>query len=201
MPLTSAARLSAADALSDYLYRRPTFRATGKPSRGPDQSRRPLQLLGDAQDAFRAVHVAGTADKGSVTAFAAAILTAHGLRAGAFSSPHAYTVLERFQLDGSPVAAGVARRHLADVASAVATIEQQDGDRPTFFEVATALAYRVFAEEDVDAFRRRGIAAAAEGDPAVVLVQATQRCGAQSPVVVAGSFQLRAALRDLEPAR
>jgi dihydrofolate synthase/folylpolyglutamate synthase len=85
-----------------------------------------------------------------VTTFVAAILTAHGLRVGAFLSPHAYTVLERFQLDGSPVAADVALRHLADVASAVAKIEQRGEARPAFFEVATALAYLILAEEEVD---------------------------------------------------
>jgi dihydrofolate synthase / folylpolyglutamate synthase len=150
MPLGSAPGSSAIEALSDYLHQRPSFRATGRPSRGPDQARRLLRTLGDPQDSFPAVHVAGTAGKGSVTSFVAAILTAHDFAVGSFLSPHAYTILERFQLRGVPVAADVAIRHLADVAAAVCEIERRDGGRPTFFEVATALAYRIFEGENVD---------------------------------------------------
>jgi dihydrofolate synthase / folylpolyglutamate synthase len=150
MPLGSAPGSTAIEALSDYLHDRPSFRATGRPARGPDQARRLLRTLGDPQDSFPAVHVAGTAGKGSVTTFVAALLTAHGFAVGAFLSPHAHTILERFQLRGVPVAADVAMRHLADVAAAVCEIERRDGGRPTFFEVATALAYRIFEGENVD---------------------------------------------------
>jgi dihydrofolate synthase / folylpolyglutamate synthase len=102
------------------------------------------------RDALRAVHVAGTAGKGSVTAFVASILTVHGFKVGAYLSPHAYSVLERFQLDGQPVAAEVAARQLADIAPMVATMDAYSGDQPSFFEVTTALAFQIFAAASVD---------------------------------------------------
>ena len=112
--------------------------------------RKLLRVLGDPQDTLRAVHVAGTAGKGSVTAFVASILTVHGFKVGAYLSPHAYSVLERFQLDGQPVAADVAARQLADIAPLVATMDAHGGDQPSFFEVTTALAFQIFVAAGVD---------------------------------------------------
>ena len=88
--------------------------------------------------------------RGSVTAFVASILTVHGFKVGAYLSPHAYSVLERFQLDGQPVAAEVAARQLADIAPMVATMDAYSGDQPSFFEVTTALAFQIFAAASVD---------------------------------------------------
>jgi dihydrofolate synthase/folylpolyglutamate synthase len=74
----------------------------------------------------------------------------HGFKVGAYLSPHAYSVLERFQLDGQPVAAEVAARQLADIAPMVATMDAYSGDQPSFFEVTTALAFQIFAAASVD---------------------------------------------------
>ena len=150
LPLGSRPGTSASDAVTRYLDDRTKF-----PSRGasPDKLgrvRKLLRSLGDPQDAFRAVHVAGTAGKGSVTAFVASILTVHGFKVGAYLSPHAYSVLERFQLDGQPVAAEVAARQLADIAPLVATMDAYGGAQPSFFEVTTALAFQIFAAASVD---------------------------------------------------
>jgi dihydrofolate synthase/folylpolyglutamate synthase len=140
---------SASDVITRYLYDRTKFRSRGA---SPDKLGRVRNCCDPStiRDALRAEHIAGTAGKGSVTAFVASILTVHGFKVGAYLSPHAYSVLERFQLDGQPVAAEVAARQLADIAPLVATMDAYGGDQPSFFEVTTALAFQIFAAAGVD---------------------------------------------------
>ena len=59
-----------------------------------------LEALGHPERAFRAIHVVGTNGKSSTTRYAAAILRAAGLKAGAYLSPHIAGFNERVQIDG-----------------------------------------------------------------------------------------------------
>jgi dihydrofolate synthase / folylpolyglutamate synthase len=102
---------------------------------------------------FPAIHVTGSKGKGSTAAMAQAVLTAHGLKTGLFTSPHLASYRERVRIDGrliprSAVVDAVRRvEAVARDAEAAGSI-----DRPaTFFEVTTALALDWFAREDVDA--------------------------------------------------
>src|SRR6185312_13045848 len=69
---------------------------------GLERMRALLAALGEPQRAFRALHVVGTNGKTSTTLFAAAILEAHGLHAGAYVSPHVHGFRERVQAGGAP---------------------------------------------------------------------------------------------------
>ena len=62
-----------------------------------------LAALGDPQQSFRSVHVAGTNGKGSTCAMIDAALRAAGVRTGLFTSPHLIEPVERIQIDGIPV--------------------------------------------------------------------------------------------------
>ena len=107
--------------------------------------------LGEPQDAFRSVLIAGTNGKGSVTAMVDRGLRAAGLKVGRYTSPHLIHLEERFTIDGQPV----------DRATLVEAIERVRGlvesllaagaldAPPTFFEVTTAMAF--------DMFRRAGV--------------------------------------------
>jgi dihydrofolate synthase/folylpolyglutamate synthase len=100
-----------------------------------DRVRRLLHLLGNPQQAYRAVHVAGTKGKGSTSAMIASILKHAGYRTGLYTSPHLHTFRERIQIDGDliseqQVVAGVER--LRSVAPHIPQI--------TTFELITALA-------------------------------------------------------------
>lgn len=107
-----------------------------------------LLALGDPQDTFESVHVAGTNGKGSVTRMLGDALQRAGHRTGTFTSPHLVRFTERIRVDGVPVAE-------ADVAAGLAAIrphaEALDarGEPPTFFEVNTALAFLIFRDEGV----------------------------------------------------
>ena len=74
-----------------------------------------FDLLGNPQEAVRTVHAAGTAGKGSVVAFIASIMRAHGFRVGAHSSLRVCSLAERFQIDGAQVSPELLLRALAAV--------------------------------------------------------------------------------------
>ena len=90
------------------------------------------------------VHVAGTNGKGSVCAMIESICRAAGYRTGLFTSPHLVTFRERIQIDGQMVSP-------SDVAVGLTSIRKLVADwdpHPTFFEVSTALALKIFSEAE-----------------------------------------------------
>ena len=66
---------------------------------GLDRMRRLMTALGSPQERFGTIHVAGTNGKTSTVRMAAAILARHGLRAGAYLSPHLVSFTERIRID------------------------------------------------------------------------------------------------------
>lgn len=112
-----------------------------------------LSALGDPQDRFLSIHVAGTNGKGSTAAMAASILQAAGLRVGLYTSPHLCHFSERIRIDGRPIGEADVVRHYLEIKRAWAALGKagaEEGD-PTFFELTTAMAFRHFAERRVDA--------------------------------------------------
>src|SRR4051794_35708450 len=70
---------------------------------GLDRMRRLLTTLGSPQERFGSVHVVGTNGKTSTVRMPAAILEHHGLRAGAYLSPHLVSFTERIRIDDRDV--------------------------------------------------------------------------------------------------
>ena len=68
----------------------------------PAHTRELLERLGNPQEQFAVVHVAGSNGKGSVCAFISRVLKESGLHVGMFASPHLVELRERFLLDGCP---------------------------------------------------------------------------------------------------
>lgn len=104
-----------------------------------------LQGLGNPQDRFRSVHIAGTNGKGSIASTLAAILTAAGYRVGLFTSPHLVRFNERIRIAEQPISDD-------DVLRAHRAIQSLHwGPRePTFFEYSTAMALHEFGRAQVD---------------------------------------------------
>ena len=73
-----------------------------------------LHRLGNPQEAFRVIHVAGTNGKGSVCAYLASVFRAGGYRCGLFTSPHLIRMNERFQIDSGNRAWRQDRRYQYD---------------------------------------------------------------------------------------
>jgi dihydrofolate synthase/folylpolyglutamate synthase len=122
-----------------------------------DRMRQLLARLGNPQDALRIVHVAGTKGKGSTAAMIAAVLQAAGLRTGLYSSPHLDRVEERIAIDGASCPRGELARLVARTRPAVEAMDELPtpddwgSNRPTYFEIVTALALLRFAECGLDA--------------------------------------------------
>ncbi len=112
-----------------------------------DSMRRLCHVLGDPQDAQPAVHVTGTNGKGSVARMLTALIGAHDLQVGTFTSPHLEVINERISRNGEPIA----DEELATVLSDLATIEPLLDQPASYFELLAAAAFRWFADVAVDA--------------------------------------------------
>ena len=105
------------------------------------------QLLGDPQLSYPVVHLTGTNGKGSTARMTTALLQAHGLAVGTYTSPHLERVNERVAWDGEPIADAELAAHLMSLAP----LEKHLGVLLTHFEVLTAAAFAWFADVAVDA--------------------------------------------------
>ncbi len=119
---------------------------------GLDRMRRLMTAMGHPERRFDSIHVVGTNGKSSTVRMIAAILRAHGLRSGAYLSPHLVSFGERIRIDDADLepasfAAAVQRaRHAAELVN-----RSLDGDdRVTQFEALTAAAYSELARRDVE---------------------------------------------------
>jgi len=118
---------------------------------GLERMRRLLTALGSPQERFQAIHVVGTNGKSSTVRMTAALLQAHGVRTGAFLSPHLTSFAERIRIgdaDLEPDAFGAA---IERAATAAAKVDRglQDGDRVTQFELLAAAAFDELARRRV----------------------------------------------------
>ncbi|MCY4613834.1 MAG: bifunctional folylpolyglutamate synthase/dihydrofolate synthase [Nitrospira sp.] len=104
-----------------------------------------LSELGNPQERFPVLHVAGTNGKGSVAAIAASVLQAAGIRVGLYTSPHLLDFRERIQVRGTCIP----ENRVVELFDRIQTLPSF-AVPPTFFEVATAMAFQYFAEERVD---------------------------------------------------
>jgi dihydrofolate synthase / folylpolyglutamate synthase len=120
---------------------------------GLDVIRALLGALGHPERSFPSIHVTGSKGKGSVATMAQALLTAHGVRTGLFTSPHLVDYRERVRVDGRPISPDAVVEGLARVEARATELEARgEIDRaPTFFEVTTALALDHFARAAVRA--------------------------------------------------
>jgi dihydrofolate synthase/folylpolyglutamate synthase len=97
------------------------------------------------------VHVVGTNGKSSTVRFTAAILEAHGLRTGAYLSPHLTTFGERIRIGDTDLSSHAFAVAIQRAASAAAKVDRTgDGDRVTQFELLTAAAFAELARREVD---------------------------------------------------
>ena len=105
-----------------------------------------MALLADPQHDVPAIHITGTNGKGSVAAMLTALLQAHGLSVGTYTSPHLERLNERMTRDGEPIGDD----DLVEVLDGLRAVEALMSVRPTWFELVTAAAFRWFAEAPVD---------------------------------------------------
>jgi dihydrofolate synthase / folylpolyglutamate synthase len=135
------------DALTDWERRpRNTMRVGLEPMQ--DLATR----LGDPQKSFRAVHVAGTKGKGSVSALIEAALAHAGLRVGRYGSPHVERITERVSVQGHDVDEPTLAQALSQALDAyeAARAAGTPAASATWFDLLTAAAFLIFREAGVE---------------------------------------------------
>ncbi|MBQ8410001.1 MAG: bifunctional folylpolyglutamate synthase/dihydrofolate synthase [Clostridia bacterium] len=113
---------------------------------GLDRVRALCRALGDPQDSLKFIHVAGTNGKGSFCSMLDSILRAQGYRVGLFTSPYILEFGERMRVDGE----NISEKELCELVETVRPIADAMEDKPTEFELITALAFLYFANHNCD---------------------------------------------------
>lgn len=131
----------------DYLYAQlPMFSKLGKTAITKDLTNtiKLCEALGQPQEQYKTIHIAGTNGKGSTSHALAAILQEAGYKVGLYTSPHLIDFRERIRVNGIPVS----KEWVVDFVSANKTLIETTG--PSFFEITVAMAFKAFADEQVD---------------------------------------------------
>ena len=131
-----------------YLYNSvPMFQQVGGSAykEGLENTRILDEHFGHPHRSFRTIHVAGTNGKGSCSHTLAAILQEAGYRVGLYTSPHLVDFRERIRINGQPIPEEYVVRFVEKERDFFEPLH------PSFFELTTAMAFRYFADEKVDA--------------------------------------------------
>lgn len=102
------------------------------------------KALGNPQEQFKSIHIAGTNGKGSVTHILASILQKSGLKVACYTSPHYKDFRERIKINAQFISEQEIIDFVADNKQLIETI------KPSFFEITVAMAFQYFAKEKVD---------------------------------------------------
>lgn len=101
-------------------------------------------ILGDPQEKFRSIHIAGTNGKGSTSHILASILQSAGYRVGLYTSPHLKDLRERIRINGKMIPR---ERVIQFVKKHKKEFERI---KPSFFEMMVGMAFDHFARNKVD---------------------------------------------------
>ncbi|MBS1111891.1 MAG: bifunctional folylpolyglutamate synthase/dihydrofolate synthase [Nitrospirae bacterium] len=113
---------------------------------GLSNTKKVMGILGEPQNSFRSVHIAGTNGKGSTASTIASILTESGFRVGLYTSPHLLNFTERIKINNNQITEDKVLSLTSHIQDIIAGTDLQ----LTFFEFATAIAFYYFASEKVD---------------------------------------------------
>jgi len=119
-----------------------------RPKLGLDTTREMLAHLGNPDESFDCVQIAGSNGKGSTARMLDSVLQAAGLRVGLFTSPKLHDVREQIRVDGRRVPCQQLVEYVERIQPCVEELAADDD--PTHFEVLTALALAHFEAEDVE---------------------------------------------------
>ena len=119
---------------------------SGKIVLGLDRVRKLCEFLGNPQDKVKLIHISGTNGKGSVGTFIASVLTASGYKVGRYTSPDVLNYRDKFSINGQ----WISEDEFASLTDVISRFVDKMPDRPTPFEIETALAYYYFEQNDCD---------------------------------------------------
>ncbi len=131
----------------EYLFTRlPLFSRIGAAAYKADLSniQALCKQLGNPENKFKSIHVAGTNGKGSTSHMLAAILQKSGYKTGLYTSPHLHDFRERIRINGHMIPENNVVGFTERIQDSIEQIE------PSFFEITVAMAFDWFAKEEID---------------------------------------------------
>ncbi|MEP1152274.1 MAG: Mur ligase family protein [Balneola sp.] len=130
----------------DYLDKIPKFQDKGASASNfaIDNISKFCALIGNPQDSYPSIHVAGTNGKGTTCYLLEAVYSKEGYKTGMFTSPHLIRYNERFRISGKEVDDALILEFFNKYSN------QLEECKLTFFEISTALSFWLFAKEKVD---------------------------------------------------
>lgn len=131
----------------DYLFSRlPMFHRIGKAAykANLDNTLALSNILGNPEQKFKCIHIAGTNGKGSTSHYLCSIMQEAGYKTGLFTSPHLKDFRERITINGKKIS----KKEVCNFITS--HIQDFEEIQPSFFEWTFALASWYFAKEQVD---------------------------------------------------
>jgi dihydrofolate synthase/folylpolyglutamate synthase len=102
------------------------------------------KLLGNPENSFTSVHIAGTNGKGSTSHLIASVLQSAGYKTGLYTSPHLKDFRERIRINGRKVPKAYVSKFVSDNKTSFEPVQ------PSFFEYTAVMAFKYFSDERVD---------------------------------------------------
>ena len=115
-----------------------------------DHTKECLRRLGNPQDKFKVIHVAGTNGKGSTCAFLTSVLREAGYSCGLFTSPHLVEINERFQINEVNIDNDTFLKAFEKVKVLADELVAEGSYHPTYFEMLFLMGMVIFADAGVD---------------------------------------------------
>ena len=103
------------------------------------------ETLGNPQDTFKSIHIAGTNGKGSSAHMIASILQSAGYKTGLYTSPHLKSFTERIKIDGQEIE----EQFVCDFIEKIKTDIEEI--KPSFFEITVAMSFEYFSKQNGEA--------------------------------------------------
>lgn len=113
---------------------------------GLDNIKALCESLGNPQNDYKVIHVAGTNGKGSTATTLETILLENGYKVGKYTSPHILKFNERIRANGQDISDEEIVKYFQIVKDKIAILEI----KPTFFEVTTAMMFKYFSDLNLD---------------------------------------------------
>lgn len=113
---------------------------------GLERTEELCKMLGNPEKSLKFVHVAGTNGKGSFSSMLASVLKEAGYKVGLYTSPYITKFNERMAINGKPIS----NKELCEITEAVKECADKMTDKPTEFELVTAIAFTYFAKNKCD---------------------------------------------------